>query len=192
MTAAMTLCMSCEQDDRSQVPAIQNREQLPILKSDAVSTLISDSGIISYKIIAEEWYIYDQASPSYWSFEKGLFLEKYDKTFHVEAFINCDTAYYYDVNRIWELRGRVLAKNIKGETFRTDLLFWNQNEHRFYSDRYMVIDGIDQDLTGYDFSSNESMTEYRIHRSTGAFPMSEEEETPTPTTPTDSTTVTRE
>lgn len=181
MIAVMFVFQSCESDSESGVPAIVNRQQLPILKSKAVSTLISDSGIISYKIIAEDWFVYDQASPSYWSFEKGLFLEKFDKSFHVEAFISCDTAYYYDVNQIWELRGRVVAKNVKGETFKTSLLYWNQREHRFHSNRFMEIDGIDQDLSGYDFSSNESMTEYIIHKSKGAFPMSDAEtETPTP------------
>lgn len=178
--AALPICMSCNEDKDNGAPVIENREKLPILKSQAVSTLISDSGIVSYKIIAEDWFIFDQTAPTYWSFEKGMFIEKFDKAFHVEAYISCDTAYYFDVNRIWELRGRVVIRNIKGETFKTSLLYWNQNEHRIFSDRYMEIDGIDQDLSGYDFSSNESMTEYSIHKTKGAFPMSEEEEVPTP------------
>ncbi|MCQ2095298.1 MAG: LPS export ABC transporter periplasmic protein LptC [Bacteroidaceae bacterium] len=185
--AVMLVFQSCESKDTGDVPAIYNRQQLPVLKSKAVSTLISDSGIISYKIIAEDWFIYDQTSPTYWSFEKGLFLEKFDRSFHVEAFISCDTAYYYDVNQIWELRGRVVAKNVKGETFKTSLLYWNQRERRFHSTRYMEIDGLEQDLSGYDFSSNESMTEYIIHKSKGAFPMTEtEREVPMPTTQSDS------
>lgn len=181
MIAVMFVCQSCDSEDTDSVPAITNRAAMPILKSNAVSTLISDSGIISYKIIAEEWYVYDQATPSYWSFEKGLFVEKFDRSFHVEAFVSCDTAYFYDQEQLWELRGRVVAKNVKNETFKTSLLYWDQRARRFYSDRYMEIDGIDQDLSGYDFSSNEQMTEYSIHRSQGAFPLADQEpETPTP------------
>ena len=44
----------------------------------------------------------------------------------------------------------------------------------------MVVDGIEQDLEGYDFRSNESMTDYLIHSSSGAFPMGEDREVPRP------------
>lgn len=129
-------------------------------------------------MIAEEWFVYDKKTPTYWSFEKGLFIEKFDEAYHVEAFISCDTAYYYDQRRLWELRGRVFIKNQKGETFKTSLLFWDQAAHRIYSDQYMEIDGEEQDLSGYNFSSNEQMTDYIIHSSKGAFPLEEEEIAP--------------
>ncbi len=181
LTAVMLVFMqSCKEEENLNAPVIENRDSLPILKSMGVSTLISDSGIIRYKIISEDWFIFDKKDPTYWSFEKGLFIEKFDESYHVEAFINCDTAYYYDQMRLWELRGRVFVKNIKGETFKTSLLFWNQAEHRIYSDRYMEIDGESQDLSGYDFSSNEQMTEYIIHSSKGAFPLHSFDDTPHP------------
>ncbi|MBR3442412.1 MAG: LPS export ABC transporter periplasmic protein LptC [Bacteroidaceae bacterium] len=171
--------LSCASDDHHYAPAILQRDSLPVLKSIGVSTLISDSGIIRYKIISEDWFIYDRKQPTYWAFEKGLFVENFDENYHVEAFINCDTAYYYDQLGLWELRGRVVVKNLKDETFKTSLLYWNTTEHRIYSPAYMKIQGIDQELDGYDFSSNEQMTEYRIHSSSGAFPV-DEDETPHP------------
>ena len=36
------------------------REQLPILTTDTVSTLISDSGITRYRIEAAQWLVYDK------------------------------------------------------------------------------------------------------------------------------------
>lgn len=179
-TVAMLVSMqSCSNDDRATAPAITNRDSMPILKSVGVSTLISDSGIIRYKIISEDWFIYDRKNPSYWSFEKGMFIEKFDESYHVEAYISCDTAYYFDTKKLWELRGRVLVKNIKGETFKTSLLYWDQVKHEIYSDRYMEIQG-ETKLRGYNFRSNEQMTEYSIHNSVGSFPLSEENPTPAP------------
>lgn len=169
------LLASCAEEEHHYSPAIEQRDSLPVLKSIGVSTLISDSGIIRYKIISEDWFIYDRKNPTYWSFEKGLYIEKFDENFHVDAFINCDTAYYFDQLHLWELRGRVLVKNLKGETFKTSLLYWNQDQHRIYSPAYMKIQGIDQELDGYDFTSNEQMTDYRIHSSSGAFPVDEDE-----------------
>ena len=167
--------LSCTSEDHHYAPAIVERDSMPILKSIGVSTLISDSGIIRYKIISEDWFIYDKKQPTYWSFEKGLFVEKFDENYHVEAFINCDTAYYFDQLGLWELRGRVVVKNLKDETFKTSLLYWNTTEHRIYSPAYMKIQGIEQELDGYNFSSNEQMTEYRIHSTSGAFPVDENE-----------------
>lgn len=168
---------SCQEQEVVGGASVGNRDSIPILKSIGVSTLISDSGIVRYKIISEDWFIYDKKDPSYWSFEKGLFIEKFDENYHVEAFISCDTAYYYDTKKLWELRGRVFVKNLKGETFKTSLLYWDQAIHEIYSDRYMEIGG-ETELRGYNFRSNESMTDYKIHSSKGAFPFKEESREP--------------
>ncbi len=169
-------CQSGEEDSQQ---AVINRDSMPTLSSYGVSTLISDSGVIRYKIICEEWLIFDKTERQRWSFEKGLFLEKFGNG-HVEAFVNCDTAYYYNEEQLWELRGRVCVKNLKGETFKTSLLYWDTGRHEIYSPAYMTIDGIEQDLEGYDFRSNETMTDYLIHSSSGAFPMGKDREVTRP------------
>ena len=185
MTAVATTAVllfalqSCNNSDEQSGVNIGERDSLPMLKSRGVSQLISDSGIIRYKIISEDWYVYDKKKPTYWAFEKGMFMEKFDQSFHVDAFVSCDTAYFYDQKKLWEFRGRVFVKNMKGETFRTSLLFYDQSIHQLYSDRYMEIDG-EQQLSGYNFRSNEQMTEYRIHDTKGAFPFEEKEEEPHP------------
>ena len=169
---------SCQNEDENKHAEIVNRDSMPTLSSYGVSTLISDSGVIRYKIISEEWLVFDKTERQHWSFEKGLFIEKFGNDYHVEAFVNCDTAYYYSEEQLWELRGRVCVKNLKGETFKTSLLYWNTNQHEIYSPAYMVIDGIEQDLDGYNFRSNETMTDYIIHSSSGAFPMGKDREIP--------------
>ena len=171
---------SCDSTDKKVGPDIGMRDSLPTLKSVGVSTLISDSGIIRYKLIAEEWYIYDKTVPPHWSFEKGLFIERFNESYQVDAYISCDTAYNYYNKRLWELRGRVLVKNMKGETFKTSLLFWDQYAHRIYSPAYMEIDGETRKLSGYNFSSNEQMTDYIIHSSKGQFPLEDHSPMPQP------------
>ena len=181
LTAAMLLSLqSCSSDDGPKGPNIGVRDSAALLKSYGVSTLISDSGIIRYKIISEDWFVYDMKTPKYWSFEKGLFLEEFDQNFHVEAFITCDTAYFFYEQSLWELRGRVFVKNLKGTTFNTTLLYWNQQTHTVYSPAYMEINGETEALSGYNFRSNEQMTDYLIHSSKGKFPLNENNEQPHP------------
>ena len=79
---------SCQNKEETTGGYIENRDSIPILKSIGVSTLISDSGVVRYKIISEDWFVYDKKDPPYWSFEKGLFIEKFDEEYHVAVIGN--------------------------------------------------------------------------------------------------------
>jgi len=144
-----------------------------MMSAHGISNLISDSGLISYKIVAEEWNIYT-TQPQKWTFLKGLFLEKFDTTFHVEWHVQADTAYCHD-NSLWELRGRVVILNREGTLFRSEELFWDMNEHKMWSNMFMRITkpDSDQQLEGNCFRSNEEMTDYHITSSSGFTPVSD-------------------
>ena len=59
-------------------PAIYDRDSVPIMTTYGVNTLISDSGIIKYRIIAEEWEVNEVKHPSRWTFNKGILLTQFD------------------------------------------------------------------------------------------------------------------
>ena len=48
---------SCNKKHTNPAPAIYDRDSVPIMTTYGVNTLISDSGIIKYRIIAEEWEV---------------------------------------------------------------------------------------------------------------------------------------
>lgn len=156
--------------------AIAERDSLPLLATKGVSTLISDSGMIRYRIDTEEWLIFDRKDPPHWAFEKGVYLEQFDTLFHKEASIKADTAYYFERDKLWKLKGRVNINNRKGEQFDTELLFWNQSTRKIYSDRFIRIQQPDRIITGYGFDSNEQMTIYTIHNIEGIFYVDEQAE----------------
>ena len=165
----LLLFTSCSRGEKVFGEAVTERDSLPVLATYDVNTLISDSGLIRYRIVADEWLIFDRKTPSYWSFEKGVYLEKFDENHVVDADIKADTAYYYDNDRLWELRGDVAIKNLKGERFNTELLFWDEKTQRVYSDRFIRIEQVDKVVTGEGFESNQSMTEYTIFKPGGVF-----------------------
>ncbi len=178
----LLLCPSCSENKRPLAPAILHRDSLPIMKTLNVSTLISDSGITRYRITTKEWIIFDRKNPPYWSFEKGLLLEKFDTTYHVEASIKSDTAYYYSNKKLWELRGHVLIKNVKGDKFNTEQLFWDQNLQKVYSNKFIRIQKTDRIITGHGFESNQQMTIYTIHKTAGSIPIVDKKIAPPDTT----------
>lgn len=175
---------ACSNDRKAMAPAVNDSIPRPMMTSMGVSTLISDSGIIRYKIIAEQWDIYDKLDTSKWTFEKGVYLEKYDNQMNIEAKVKADTAYYYDKLKLWDLRGHVNILNIKGEKFNTQQLFWDQDKERVYSDKFIRIQQIDKILTGYGFNSNQQFTEYIINNTAGIFPVEDQLNDSIGTTPT--------
>ena len=155
--------------------AITNRDSVPVMVTREVSTYISDSGVVRYKIIAEEWQVYDRLNPSRWIFDKGVYLEKFNHDLSIEATILADTAYYYDKQELWELRGNVHIENEQDEQFDTQLLFWNQKTKQVYSDQHIRIRQQKRIITGIGFNSNQDFTNYTIRQTQGIFPIKEEQ-----------------
>lgn len=170
----LVLFSSCSGRKKELGEAITERDSLPVMDTRGVVTLVSDSGIIRYRVNAEEWKVYDRKSPSYWAFEKGVYVEKFDSLFQVEASIEADTAYYYDKQKLWKLMSNVHIRNLKGEKFDTDLLFWDQNKKKVYSDRQVRIEQPDQIIYAVGFESDEQMTKYKFFKTNGIFYIDEE------------------
>lgn len=170
------LFSSCGGKKKELGEAITERDSLPSMATLGVVTYISDSGVTRYRMKAEEWLMYDRKRPSYWAFEKGVYLEQFDSLFNVDASIKADTAYFYDKQKLWKLMGNVDIKNRKGERFNTELLYWNQATEKVYSDRFIRIEQPDRIITGYGFDSNQQMTIYQIRNMGGIFYVDEEEQ----------------
>lgn len=171
------LFASCRQSKQPMTDAITNRDSVPVMVTHDVSTYISDSGVVRYKIIADEWKVFDRLDPSRWTFEQGVYLEKFNDDLSIEAVIVADTAYYYDKQELWELRGNVHIENEQDEQFDTQLLFWNQKTKQVYSDLYIRIRQQRRVITGIGFTSNQDFTNYTIKRTQGIFPVKEEQPT---------------
>ena len=160
---------ACSGKDKNLAEAISENDTLPSMSSLGVTTLISDSGITRYKIVAEEWLIFDKKNPPYWAFEKGVYLEKFDTLFRMDASIKADTAYYHEKKKLWELKGNVQIHSQRGDKFQTDLLFWDEKKEKVYSDKFIQIEQEDKVIKGYGFESNQDLTEYEIKNTTGIF-----------------------
>ena len=163
------MLLSCNNDKKNVGSPIEEPDSISYLSTYGVTTLISDSGRISYKIEAEEWHIYEKRNPKYWAFEKGAYLEKYDDSLRIEATIKSDTAYFFSDMKLWKLIGNVNIRNQKNERFFTDLLYWDQEKGDIYSDKYIKIEQEDQVTTGIGFRSNQALTNWEILSTEGIY-----------------------
>lgn len=163
------LLASCEGQTEHTAPAVHDRDSASMMISYGVNTLISDSGVIKYRIVTERWEVNTVRNPSRWIFEKGLFFEQFDEKFHVQSYIQCDTAYYYDQKKLWELRSRVSILTKDGLRFTSQQLFWDQASHELYSNVPSRLVTPDRTLEGTYFRSDERMTRYFVSNSRGSF-----------------------
>lgn len=165
----LLLFSSCDGKKKVMGEAISERDSLPVMKTLGVTTLVSDSGVTRYRVNTKEWMVFDRKKPSYWAFEKGVYLEQFDSIFNIEASIKADTAYYFDKQKLWKLIGHVDIQNRKGERFNTELLYWNESTQKVYSDKFIRIQQTDKIITGNGFDSNQQMTIYAIRDIGGVF-----------------------
>lgn len=184
---AMLTFAACTESHEHTAAAIHERDSVSMMVSYGVNTLISDSGVIKYRIVTERWDVNQNKKPSRWTFEKGIFLEQFDEKFHVEGYIQADTAWYYDQQKLWKLRGRVRLRNVNGLVFNSEELFWDGMKHELYSYKFSRVTTPERTLQGTYFRSDEHMAHYTVSNSKGSFIKDSQSNTDTTTTksPTD-------
>ena len=163
------MVFSCSEEKEHTAPAIHDRDSVSMMTSYGVNTLISDSGVIKYKIVTERWDVNTVKNPTRWTFICGIFMEQFDEKFNIQAYIQADTAWYYDQIKLWELRGRVRVRNVNGLHFTSEELFWDGMKHEFYSNMLSRVVTPERTLQGTYFRSDERMMHYTVSNSKGSF-----------------------
>ena len=84
-----------------------NPDSLYTARMVALNTLISDSGLIRYRMTAPELLIYERNERNEWVFPRGLVLRPYDLKSGSQVFIKADSAIRRPLKEEWELIGHV-------------------------------------------------------------------------------------
>ena len=168
---AVVACIcACFDDKRETIALSANPETFPTMRTINVSTTISDSGYTRYHITTPLWLMFEEAAEPHWNFPDGLFIVQFNDSMVENGTFTADTATYLSKRKLWRFDRNVRMKNVDGDRFRTQQLFWDQNTHKVYSDSFIHIERSDRIIEGYGFESNEQMTDYVIRRPSGIFP----------------------
>ena len=170
---AMTACGG---DAPPMGEALKHRDSMAVMVTSGCSMLYSDSGRVQFKVIAEQWEVYDKTTPPRHVFAKGLYLQRFSRQFTPDLYVIADTAYLYNQN-LWDVRGHVFLKDfVRGLTCKPSQLYWDLSRHEFWTDRYVYIVTPDRTIEGDHFRSNEEMTRYSIRQTSGYMPAPQEQE----------------
>ncbi len=105
--AVSLLLSACVEEQKINVAASLDPMKMATMTTRNVSTLISDSGVIQYKIVAPVWKVYDEATPRTGFFRKGYI---YRNTIPISMWwrrsLPTRRATFRD-RRLWRLEGNV-------------------------------------------------------------------------------------
>lgn len=162
-----------------------NIDSLYTARMIKLNTLISDSGMIRYRMIAPVLLIYERPERNEWVFPQGLILRPYDTVSGNKVFIKADSAIRSTATEEWELIGHVQVQGPKGQRLNTHRLFWQRDQRRLYSHdtTYFFTQG--RELRGSSFEATDDLSWYQILNNKGMIEYDEEGTTqpvPSPTT----------
>lgn len=157
------LFISCRNETKDQVTFVFDKETIPIINTDSVTMLISDSGMVKYKVITKTWKMFDEASEPFWLFPDKLYLEQYDSLFNTVVTLRADTVWRYISDNLWKMRGNVFIRNFQNKTFESEEIFWDQQKQRIYSNKPVTIKSPNEaTIIADDFESNQQMTQIKM------------------------------
>lgn len=168
--AAAATISACGDSNKQTISLQADPEKFPTMKTVNVSSLISDSGYTRYHITTPLWLMFEEAHDPHWTFPDGMFIVQFNDSMQENGTFTADTATYFSAKKLWRFDRNVRMKNINGDRFLTQQLFWDQNTRKIYSDSFIHIERADRTIEGYGFESNENMTTYTITDPTGIFP----------------------
>ncbi|MBD5225082.1 MAG: LPS export ABC transporter periplasmic protein LptC [Bacteroidales bacterium] len=171
MVLATAICtIACSEDKRETISISADPETFPTMRTTNVSTVISDSGYTRYHITTPLWLMFEEATEPHWNFPEGMFIVKLDNDMKEDGTFTSDTATFFSNKKLWQFDRNVRMRNVDGDRFLTQQLFWDQNAHKVYSDSFIHIERSDRIIEGYGFESNENMTTYTVRRPSAILP----------------------
>lgn len=156
--------LACQQQDKQPVTSETSIsiDSIPSLTGENINTLVTDSGKMSYRMIASKLSIFDKVDSPYWDFSEGVHMITFSEAGEGNGEIQSKFAVYYVDKDLWELRTNVIANNPDGKKIETELLYWDQNKKEIYSNAFVKITEDDMITKGTGFKSDEAFEEWSL------------------------------
>jgi len=168
LLTGMLLLSACENDLNKVRELSANQVNMNVDTIHGVDMIFSDSAKVKFRILAPLLLKYE-GKTEYNLMPKTVNALIFDNNSQ-EGTITADTGIQSDAKKDIEFRKNVVAKNIKGETFKSDELIWNQNTKTVYSNKLVQITMANGDImNGTGFVSDANMKHWTIKSSTGIF-----------------------
>lgn len=153
------------------------------IRTDSADVLVSDSGMVKYRLLSPLWLIYDKPDNKRWVFPEGIRLEGFDTLHSPEVFVEADSAIHLIDRDEWILVGNVRVHGEQGRRLYTPQLHWLRRERRLFSNDTTYFNTEGRELRGDRFTARDDLSNYSIYRSRGSFEYDERATSTTHTSP---------
>ena len=173
----IAMLFSCE-NKMSEIDKLTSSEINTDNNITNLDMIYTDSGIVKLRLKAPIAIIHDEKDEPYKEFPDGLevFFFK-DRDTVVENYLKANYGINYEKKDLTEVRGDVVVVNDKGDTLKTEKLFWDSKKKLIFSEELVRIIQKDQVIIGEDgFEADESFSYYSIKNSSGDISVDDKDE----------------
>jgi LPS export ABC transporter protein LptC len=170
IVTGIVLFSACENDINKIRELSANQVNTDIDTIHGIDMIYSDSAKVRFRMLAPLLLQYQGKKP-YNLMPKTvniIFFNKVDMS--QIGTLTADTAIESDADNKYEFHKNVVAKNAKGETFKSDELIWDRNSKTMYSNKLVQIKMANGDImNGTGFKSDQTLAHWTMTQSTGIF-----------------------
>lgn len=161
------LFMSCKNNNIEQIKAFSHPPGSPEVVAENLNLQYSDSTIIRFKLQCPKLLIFQDEEEPYKEFPNGFKIEQYDRNKKITSSIEASYGKYFEKKELWEAKQNVIAVTEKGDSLKTELLYWDEKKEIIYSDQFVKIIQKEQIITGIGFESDMQMKKWKIIKPKG-------------------------
>jgi LPS export ABC transporter protein LptC len=171
----LALFVSACENDLNKVKEIASTEMGVVVEpTTGVDLIMSDSAKVTLHLLTPLMLQYQTKKP-YKLMPHGVKVIFYDKVTQQESGnIIADTGKMYDEQKLVEFHKNVVATNAKGETYKSDELYWDQVTKKVYSHKPVQVTMVGGNvMNGDSFESDDKFLNPTLKSSTGVFHVDE-------------------
>lgn len=164
---------ACQKTSMEDVELITKEHEIPNETALDVEFVFSDSGTVKAKISAPLMELFRGEKP-FTEMKNGLEATFYDQKGRANAFLTSKYGKRYTNEKLIELKDSVVVVNIKGDTLKTQELYWDERKDKVYSKRAVRVKTDDEIIYSNGFESDPTFSYYKFYKITGTFSLAKE------------------
>jgi len=170
IVTGIMLFSACENDINKIRELSANQANADVDTIHGVDIIYSDSAKVRFRVLAPLLLQYQGKKP-YNLMPKTVDVVIFNKEdLSQMGTLTADTGIQSGDGNKLEFHKNVVAKNAKGETFKSDELIWDKNTKTMYSNKVVQIRMANGDImNGTGFKSDQTMAHWTMTQSTGIF-----------------------
>lgn len=154
----------CEGEQETQKPVFYSGPKSEVRHMEM---LMTDSARLSIRLTAP---LQIELQNGDRHFPKSLYLEFYSRLGVKTTTLRADKGFKLQASNIHTAQGNVVVVNLeKNQTLRTELLNWNPDTKKLFTDKFVTITTPDEVLKGTGLDAAQDLSSYNIRKISGVF-----------------------